>query len=178
MVLLRQSRPAGRIHTKEASSRLARIPEMRVFTKMVSSFIVLGNHTSRTHRTYIDDSVYCFRQWRCQCSTFPCTGAQTAYLLYASDNNQNFKISRLDTNYYNVTTQVAQLSCRLKFVLCAAPHIYEIGCTASTLESPGMIKRDGVRPRAHIDNITPDLVQLCLDVFSSSLAHKWLGSQS
>ena len=37
-------------------------------------------------------------------------GAQTAYLLYASDNNQNFKISRLDTNYYNVTTQVSVMS--------------------------------------------------------------------
>ncbi|KAF8665150.1 hypothetical protein AX16_000615 [Volvariella volvacea WC 439] len=49
----------------------------------------------------------------------------TAYLLYASDNNQNFKISRLDSNYYNVSTQVAQLS-------------------GSTLESPGIIKRNGV----------------------------------
>ncbi|KAL0581378.1 hypothetical protein V5O48_000642 [Marasmius crinis-equi] len=48
----------------------------------------------------------------------------TAYLLYASDNNQNFKISRLDTNYYNVTTQVSVLS-------------------GSTLESPGIIKRSG-----------------------------------
>ncbi|KAH8107144.1 glycosyl hydrolase [Cristinia sonorae] len=51
-------------------------------------------------------------------------GAQTAYLLYASDNNQNFKITKLDANYYNVTTQVAQLS-------------------SSTLESPGMIKHNG-----------------------------------
>ncbi|KAJ7139580.1 galactan 1,3-beta-galactosidase [Mycena epipterygia] len=51
--------------------------------------------------------------------------AQTAYLLYASDNNQNFKISRLDVNYYNVTAQVNVL-------------------TASTLEAPGMIKRNGL----------------------------------
>ncbi|KAJ6626911.1 galactan 1,3-beta-galactosidase [Mycena sp. CBHHK59/15] len=51
--------------------------------------------------------------------------AQTAYLLYASDNNQNFKISRLDANYYNVTAQVNVL-------------------TASTLESPGLIKRNGI----------------------------------
>ncbi|KAF7319882.1 Galactan 1,3-beta-galactosidase [Mycena kentingensis (nom. inval.)] len=51
--------------------------------------------------------------------------AQTSYLLYASDNNQNFKISRMDANYYNVTTQVNQLS-------------------ASTLESPGIVKRSGV----------------------------------
>ncbi|KAJ7785770.1 Arabinanase/levansucrase/invertase [Mycena metata] len=51
--------------------------------------------------------------------------AQTAYLLYASDNNQNFKISRLDTNYYNVTAQVNVL-------------------TASTLEAPGIVKRNGL----------------------------------
>ncbi|ESK88955.1 glycosyl hydrolase family 43 protein [Moniliophthora roreri MCA 2997] len=49
----------------------------------------------------------------------------TSYLLYASDNNQNFKISRLDDNYYNVTQQVNVIS-------------------GSTLESPGIIKRNGV----------------------------------
>ena len=38
------------------------------------------------------------------------TAAQTSYLLYASDNNQNFKIARLDANYYNVTTVVSQLN--------------------------------------------------------------------
>lgn len=38
------------------------------------------------------------------------TAAQTSYLLYASDNNQNFKITRLDANYYNVTTTVNTLS--------------------------------------------------------------------
>ncbi|CAK5280057.1 unnamed protein product [Mycena citricolor] len=48
----------------------------------------------------------------------------TAYLLYASDNNQNFKITQLDSNYYNVTTQVNQL-------------------TGSTLEAPGIVKRNG-----------------------------------
>ncbi|KAJ7480145.1 galactan 1,3-beta-galactosidase [Mycena galericulata] len=48
---------------------------------------------------------------------------QTAYLLYASDNNQNFKISRMDANYLNVTEEVNVL-------------------TASTLEAPGMLKRD------------------------------------
>ena len=36
---------------------------------------------------------------------------QTTYLLYASDNNQNFKISRLDDDYYTVTEQVNQISC-------------------------------------------------------------------
>ena len=35
----------------------------------------------------------------------------TTYLLYASDNNQNFKISRLDDDYYTVTEQVNQISC-------------------------------------------------------------------
>ncbi|SJL06338.1 uncharacterized protein ARMOST_09674 [Armillaria ostoyae] len=49
----------------------------------------------------------------------------TAYLLYASDNNQNFKISRLTADYHNVSAQVSVLS-------------------ASTLESPGIVKRNGV----------------------------------
>ncbi|TFK76713.1 galactan 1,3-beta-galactosidase [Pluteus cervinus] len=52
-------------------------------------------------------------------------GDGSAYLLYASDNNQNFKISRLDQNYYNVTTTVSTLP-------------------GSTLEAPGIIKRNGV----------------------------------
>ncbi|KAF5377239.1 hypothetical protein D9615_006357 [Tricholomella constricta] len=51
--------------------------------------------------------------------------AQTTYLLYASDNNQNFKISKLDANYYNVVSQTSVIS-------------------ASTLESPGIVKRNGV----------------------------------
>ncbi|GLB36530.1 putative glycosyl hydrolases family 43 [Lyophyllum shimeji] len=51
--------------------------------------------------------------------------AQTAYLLYASDNNQNFKISKLDANYYNVVSQTSVLS-------------------GSTLEAPGIVKRNGV----------------------------------
>ena len=42
--------------------------------------------------------------------TYTLTGASTAYLLYASDNNQNFKISRLDADYYNVVTQTSVLS--------------------------------------------------------------------
>ncbi|EJD04256.1 Arabinanase/levansucrase/invertase [Fomitiporia mediterranea MF3/22] len=49
---------------------------------------------------------------------------QSAYLLYASDNNQNFKIAQLDTNYYNVTSVVSQLN-------------------GATLEAPGIVKRDG-----------------------------------
>jgi len=51
--------------------------------------------------------------------------AETAYLLYASDNNQNFKITQLDTNYYNVTSVVSQMN-------------------GATLEAPGMVKEDGV----------------------------------
>ncbi|KAL5534523.1 hypothetical protein ACEPAG_986 [Sanghuangporus baumii] len=50
---------------------------------------------------------------------------KTAYLLYASDNNQNFKIARMDSNYYNVTAIVSQLN-------------------GSTLEAPGIVKRDNV----------------------------------
>ncbi|KAI0361962.1 galactan 1,3-beta-galactosidase [Trametes cingulata] len=49
----------------------------------------------------------------------------TAYLLYASDNNQNFKISKLDANYYNVTAVTSQLN-------------------GATLEAPGIVKRNGV----------------------------------
>ncbi|KAF8887802.1 galactan 1,3-beta-galactosidase [Infundibulicybe gibba] len=51
--------------------------------------------------------------------------AQTTYLLYASDNNQNFKISKLASNYYTVASQTSVLS-------------------GSTLEAPGIIKRNGV----------------------------------
>ncbi|KAI0797866.1 galactan 1,3-beta-galactosidase [Abortiporus biennis] len=47
-----------------------------------------------------------------------------AYLLYASDNNQNFKITRLDADYYNVTTVVTQMN-------------------GATLEAPGIIKKNG-----------------------------------
>ncbi|KDQ54900.1 carbohydrate-binding module family 35 protein [Jaapia argillacea MUCL 33604] len=51
--------------------------------------------------------------------------SQTSYLLYASDNNQNFKISMLDSNYYNVTTEVGVL-------------------TGATLEAPGIVKRNSI----------------------------------
>ena len=43
--------------------------------------------------------------------------AQTAYLLYASDNNQNFKISQLDADYYNVTAVTSELT----GALCGTP---------------------------------------------------------
>ncbi|KIJ32111.1 carbohydrate-binding module family 35 protein [Sphaerobolus stellatus SS14] len=48
-----------------------------------------------------------------------------ACLLYASDNNVNFKIAKLDANYYNVTSVVSQLS-------------------KVNLEAPGIIKRNGM----------------------------------
>lgn len=41
-----------------------------------------------------------------------CDMLGSAYLLYASDNNQNFKITHLDANYYNVTTVASQLNGR------------------------------------------------------------------
>ncbi|EJD54262.1 galactan 1,3-beta-galactosidase [Auricularia subglabra TFB-10046 SS5] len=50
---------------------------------------------------------------------------QSTYLLYASDNNQNFKIAHLDANFYNVTTVASTLP-------------------GSTLESPGIVKRNNV----------------------------------
>ncbi|KZT12579.1 carbohydrate-binding module family 35 protein [Laetiporus sulphureus 93-53] len=50
---------------------------------------------------------------------------QTAYLLYASDDNQDFKIAKLDSDYYNVTEVVAEM-------------------VDATLEAPGMLKRDSV----------------------------------
>jgi hypothetical protein len=48
-----------------------------------------------------------------------------AYLLFASDNNQNFKIARLDSNYYTVSTLVSTQS-------------------GITFEAPGIVKRNGV----------------------------------
>jgi len=49
----------------------------------------------------------------------------TAYLLYASDNNQDFKISMLNADYLNVTEQVSIM-------------------TGATLEAPGIVKRDDI----------------------------------
>jgi len=49
----------------------------------------------------------------------------TAYLLYASDNNQNFKISMLNTDYLNLTEEVSVL-------------------TGATLEAPGIVKLDDI----------------------------------
>ncbi|KIY45219.1 glycoside hydrolase family 43 and carbohydrate-binding module family 35 protein [Fistulina hepatica ATCC 64428] len=48
----------------------------------------------------------------------------TAYLLYASDDNVDFKITRLDDDYQNVSYLVSELA-------------------GAELEAPGMIKKDG-----------------------------------
>ena len=58
-----------------------------------------------------------FCQW--YVLTRPLIDDGTAYLLYASDNNQNFKISKLDSNYYNVASQTGVISSLLLFY-----HIY------------------------------------------------------
>ena len=54
----------------------------------------------------------------CICSFTDAMVTGTAYLLYASDNNQNFKISRLDANYYNVTGVASQLNGELVISIC------------------------------------------------------------
>lgn len=51
-----------------------------------------------------------FSSFKISSFTLPYTDDQSAYLLFASDNNQNFKIARMNDNYYDVTTQVAVLS--------------------------------------------------------------------
>ena len=55
---------------------------------------------------------------RCWLSCVDSHDTGNAYLLYASDNNQNFKITRLDADYYNVTTTVSQLSGSYKAIEC------------------------------------------------------------
>lgn len=52
-------------------------------------------------------------------AAFSIDTAGTTYLLYASDNNQNFKITRLDANYYNVTTVASQLNGRCQIAVLA-----------------------------------------------------------
>lgn len=67
--------------------------------------------------------------------------SQTAYLLYASDNNQNFKITQLDANYYNVKTNVATLDGKFGSSLAHQKLMFESGVT---LEAPGIVKRNSV----------------------------------
>jgi len=58
---------------------------------------------------FLDDGSFSFILLR-KPQLIVCIAAQTVYLLYASDNNQNFKISRLDSGYLNVVSQVSVLS--------------------------------------------------------------------
>lgn len=69
----------------------------------------------------------------------------TAYLLYASDNNQNFKVSQLDSNYYNVTSVVTQMNGDFDAWLYESEFVILMyASTGATLEAPGIVKRDGV----------------------------------
>ncbi|KAG5652008.1 hypothetical protein H0H81_006623 [Sphagnurus paluster] len=52
----------------------------------------------------------------------PIIAAQTTYLLYASDNNQNFKISKLDANYYNVDSQTSVIPGSFAFLAKRTRH--------------------------------------------------------
>ncbi|KAF9535739.1 galactan 1,3-beta-galactosidase [Crepidotus variabilis] len=77
----------------------------------------------------------------------------SAYLLYASDNNQNFKISKLDSNYYNVANQASSIQ-------------------GATLEAPGIVKRNGVYYLfgSHTSGWDPNPNKFFT---SSSLSGKW-----
>ncbi|CCL99415.1 uncharacterized protein FIBRA_01433 [Fibroporia radiculosa] len=82
---------------------------------------------------------------------------RTAYLLYASDNNQDFKISRMDSNYYNVTEVVSELE-------------------GATLEAPGMVKRDDARALLNHSIATTHFSTT--GVLAVCLSYKWLGPKS
>ncbi|KAF5337173.1 hypothetical protein D9611_003438 [Ephemerocybe angulata] len=83
--------------------------------------------------------------------------AQTAYLLYASDNNQNFKISRLDANYYSVVTQVSVISSkRAQYFNLATLDKRATIPSESTFESPGIIKRNGACKVFHLPESHPN----------------------
>jgi hypothetical protein len=43
-------------------------------------------------------------------NSFPILAAKTAYLLFASDNNQNFKIAKMDANYYTLSSLTATIA--------------------------------------------------------------------
>ncbi|TFY68540.1 hypothetical protein EVG20_g3526 [Dentipellis fragilis] len=88
-----------------------------------SSFKPLGAD-SRDMSLFQDNEVPSNASWWSTDLLLP-LAAQSAYLLYASDNNQNFKITKLDANYYNVTTEASVLN-------------------GATLEAPGIVKRNNV----------------------------------
>jgi hypothetical protein len=102
--LLPQSRLADHSATEGASGPSALSPVTWVFTKTVST------------------SAYY--------EVFPCLisndeADNQAYLLFASDNNQNFKIARMDSNYYTLSGLVSTQN-------------------GVTFEAPGIVKRNGV----------------------------------
>ncbi len=113
------------IPTSQVSNPLGQTPETKVCSKTVrSAKIIVDPDPSSQHAkltvligylVFADDgafpttpvSLLRLTDGLIWMTLFP--AAQTTYLLYASDNNQNFKITMLDTNYYNVTTQVSVL---------------------------------------------------------------------
>lgn len=100
----------------------------------LSSFKPLGAE-SRDMSLFQDGKAYivCARESH-SCKVI--SDDSSAYLLYASDNNQNFKISKLTSDYHNVASQTSVLS-------------------GSTLEAPGIVKRNGVRDSIQISDEGP-----------------------
>lgn len=83
--------------------------------------------------------------------------ARTSYLLFASDNNQNFKIARLTSDYYNVSAQVNVIPGGF---LSVPRRDLLLFLQASTLESPGIIKRSGTY-HLFVSRASLDIVLLC-----------------
>ena len=104
--LLHQARVAP-TPTGLVSSHLAQTHETWDCIKMVSKLpsLVFIDYQC----PFLDDGSFSFIPLR-KPRLIVCIAAQTVYLLYASDNNQNFKISRLDSGYLNVVSQVSVLS--------------------------------------------------------------------
>lgn len=103
----------------------------------------------------------------------------TAYLLYASDNNQNFKISKLDSNYYNVVSITSQLNGNCLTVV--NHHGWDLIATllstkGSTLEAPGVLERNGVSDAWVPINLNWQKYHLGL--LSLCITHQWMGSKS
>lgn len=45
----------------------------------------------------------------------------TAYLLYASDNNVDFKVGLLDDDYYNITSVASEIAGSLLCIMSDSP---------------------------------------------------------
>ena len=100
-----------RTHTREAGDHWEQNRVTWVYSKMVCKRTEHENILMKSCIRTSDDGEYASSiVGYTSVNTWARTiASQTAYLLYASDNNQNFKISRLDENYYNVTTLVNTL---------------------------------------------------------------------